>query len=133
MLHSDRFRYEAPSYPISGGVGGVGQNIARARNLILLFSSSVQNEAMVRLLKESRADGVHVEACACDRHQADSLRVVLTECVQSMPSIKDCVQGINSCPGRFSLATLRVVRYALTVCTKDAVFETMSLERPKLP
>jgi NADPH:quinone reductase-like Zn-dependent oxidoreductase/SAM-dependent methyltransferase len=87
------------SYVIPGGTGGIGRSMARwcadrgARNLILLSRSGAKSEAAQELVASLTAQGVHVEALACDTADEATLRAVLDDCLTRMPPIKGCMQS----------------------------------------
>lgn len=64
-----------------------------AKNLILLSRSGPRTDAARTLVEELRAQGVQVEAPACDVTCTDSLSTVLAHCAHTMPPIKGCIQG----------------------------------------
>ena len=87
------------SYIIAGGLGGLGQSMARwmagrgAKNLILLSRSTSHSEASMSLLKELRVKGIKVVTPPCDISDALVLASVLTDCKNTMPPIKGCIQS----------------------------------------
>ena len=64
-----------------------------ARHLILLSRSGPRTEAAATLLADLRAQGVRVEAPACDVSSHEALSQVLEVCAETMPRIKGCIQG----------------------------------------
>ena len=87
------------SYIISGGLGGVGQMVARwmarrgARNLILRSRSGPAGHDVGTFLAELRRDGVKVFAPSCDIRDIVALRGVIKECSTKFPPIRGCVQA----------------------------------------
>ncbi|KAJ5081201.1 hypothetical protein N7456_013439 [Penicillium angulare] len=87
------------TFVISGGLGGLGQNIASwlvdhgARHLLLLSRSGGQSEKGRALIKRLEENGAQVMAPACDISDETSLRNALSECDSNMPRIKGCFQA----------------------------------------
>ncbi|CAI6333724.1 unnamed protein product [Periconia digitata] len=87
------------TYVISGGTGGIGRSMTRwcaergARNLILLSRSGAKSEVAQELVSSLTAQGVNVEAPACDTANEGTLRAVLDDCLLRMPPIKGCMQA----------------------------------------
>lgn len=104
--------HDDATYVISGGLGGLGRNVARwmvsrgAKNLILLSRSGARNEAATVFLEELRAKGVCVEAPSCDIIDQDNLKAKIVQYAQTMPPIRGCVQGSMVLKARNFLANL---------------------------
>ena len=100
------------TYVISGGLGGLGQNIAHwladrgARNLLLLSRSGLQTSKAQELVKQLRARDVQVMAPSCDISDPESLQRALDDCRSQMPPFKGCIQA--------------------AMVLRDALFEAMS-------
>lgn len=78
----------------------------RARNLLLLSRSGVQNPKAQELVKQLRARDVQVMSPSCDISDSESLQRALDECRSQMPPFKGCVQA--------------------AMVLRDALFEAMS-------
>ncbi|RYC63993.1 hypothetical protein CHU98_g2250 [Xylaria longipes] len=87
------------SFVIVGGLGGLGQAIARwavargAKNLILLSRSGPVKAAAKRFLDEITPLCQHVAAPACDVADKQALERCIAKCLRYMPRIKGCIQG----------------------------------------
>jgi NAD(P)-dependent dehydrogenase (short-subunit alcohol dehydrogenase family) len=87
------------TYLLAGGFGGLARRTARwmasrgAKNLILLSRSGPHSVAAKLLLEDLQAQGIRVEAPACDITSKDSLSAVLAQCTRTLPTIKGCIQG----------------------------------------
>jgi short-subunit dehydrogenase len=87
------------SFVIVGGLGGLGQAIARwavargARNLILLSRSGPVNAAAKAFLEELAPLCQIVAAPACDVADEQALAKCIAECLVYMPKIKGCIQA----------------------------------------
>ena len=100
------------TYVISGGLGGLGRNIAHwladrgARNLLLLSRSGLQSPKAQELVKQLQAREVRIMIQSCDVSNQESLQKVLDRCRQQMAPIKGCIQA--------------------AMVLRDALYETMS-------
>lgn len=98
MLPTYNFDPDA-TYLIAGGLGGLGQSIARwmvsrnARNLILLSRSASQSETSRILVEEMESQGINLAIPSCDVSDKEALTLVLRECYKTMPPVKGCIQG----------------------------------------
>ncbi|KAI0600762.1 putative polyketide synthase [Biscogniauxia sp. FL1348] len=108
------------TYIIAGGLGGLGQSVARwlvnqgARNLILLSRSGGQSESSRSLVRRLTDQGAHVETPACDITDLKFLRTVIDQCMLTMPPIRGCIQAamvLHDAP--FELMTYDVWRKAI--------------------
>ena len=88
------------TYLIAGGLGGIGQSIARwlvrrgAKNLLLLSRSGPHGkEGAMALLREMREKRIQVECPVCDIADARALKSVIRQYSETMPSIKGCFQA----------------------------------------
>ncbi|KAI1641235.1 KR-domain-containing protein [Biscogniauxia mediterranea] len=87
------------TYVIAGGLGGLGQSVARwlvnqgARNLILLSRPGGQSETSRSLVRRLTDQGAHVETPACDITDLKSLRTAIDQCMLTMPPIRGCIQA----------------------------------------
>ncbi|ETS74933.1 hypothetical protein PFICI_13417 [Pestalotiopsis fici W106-1] len=88
------------TYLISGGLGGLGREIARwlvscgARYLILLSRSGPETEEAKELMNELTANNVLVEAKGCNVADAVALASVLAQCtLRGFPPIRGCIQA----------------------------------------
>ncbi|KAK5630340.1 hypothetical protein RRF57_006055 [Xylaria bambusicola] len=87
------------TYLIAGGLGGLGQEMARwlvsrgARFLILLSRSGLRNKDSVELVDQLKASGVVVEIPMCDVTDLASLQMVLQDCSQRMPPVRGCIHA----------------------------------------
>ncbi|KAI0460550.1 polyketide synthase [Xylaria acuta] len=87
------------SFVIAGGLGGLGQAIARwavdrgAKNLILLSRSGPVKAAAKAFLDEITPLCQNVVAPACDVADKQALERCIAECLTYMPRIKGCIQG----------------------------------------
>lgn len=87
------------TYVISGGLGGIGQSIAKlfvkqgARNLILLSRSGAVKQSAMQLVIDLEAYGAQIATPACDVSDKGALRDALDRCMETMPPIKGCIQG----------------------------------------
>jgi NAD(P)-dependent dehydrogenase (short-subunit alcohol dehydrogenase family)/acyl carrier protein len=87
------------TFVISGGLGGLGRNIARwladhgARHLLLLSRSGGQTEKGKDLIHQLEEKGVKVLAPMCDVSDELSVKNALLECRSRMPPIKGCIQA----------------------------------------
>ncbi|KAI1084493.1 putative polyketide synthase [Whalleya microplaca] len=101
------------SYVISGGLGDLGQCIARwmasrgARNLILFSRSGPRSEAAMTTVRDLQEFGVKVRTPLCNVADHSSLQAALQQ-IQDMPAIKGCVQAAGA--------------------LKDIMYENMSFE-----
>ncbi|KAI0199868.1 hypothetical protein F4808DRAFT_471302 [Astrocystis sublimbata] len=87
------------TYVITGGLGGIGRNLAvwmaslGARHLVLLSRSGVKSDTAKEVVAKLKKDGVEVYAPACDVSRAEEVGKV-TACVKAtMPPIKGCIHG----------------------------------------
>ncbi|KAF2875811.1 hypothetical protein BDV95DRAFT_591242 [Massariosphaeria phaeospora] len=64
-----------------------------AKNLILLSRSGPVTPAAEELLKDLRAQGVHVQASVCDITNKAELATTIQTCQMTMPPVKGCIQG----------------------------------------
>ena len=84
---------------ISGGLGGLGRNIAcwladqGARHLLLLSRSGGKTEKGKNHIKHLEEMGVKVLAPVCDISDKLSVENALRECRSHMPPIKGCIQA----------------------------------------
>lgn len=105
-----------------------------ARHLILLSRSGPKQESHLTLLDELRAQGVQVEAPACDVAVALSLSRTLSQCEATMPPIKGCIQAAMVLrvrvftPFQFFLSCKPPQTEALLTSEKDVLFEKMTIE-----
>lgn len=87
------------SFVIVGGLGGLGQAIARwavargAKNLILLSRSGPVKPTAKAFLDEITPLCQNVAAPACDVADKQALEICIAECLTYMPRIKGCIQG----------------------------------------
>lgn len=87
------------SFVIVGGLGGLGQAIARwavargAKNLILLSRSGAVKPSAKAFLEELAPLCHNVAAPACDVADKQALEKCIAECLAYMPKIKGCIQG----------------------------------------
>ncbi|CAG7934385.1 unnamed protein product [Penicillium olsonii] len=100
------------TYVIAGGLGGLGQNVARwmvscgARHLLLLSRSGAHNPGARSFVRELSAHRVNVLAPSCDITNRSMLEAVLGEASSTMPPIKGCIQA--------------------TMVLQDSMFESMT-------
>ncbi|KAI1749775.1 KR domain-containing protein [Xylaria castorea] len=86
-------------YLIAGGLGGLGQKIARwlvtrgARFLILLSRSGPRKKGSVELADQLKASGVVLETPMCDMTDLALLHMVLQDCSQRMPPVRGCIHA----------------------------------------
>ncbi|KAH7304047.1 putative polyketide synthase [Stachybotrys elegans] len=108
VLHSDA------TYVIAGGLGGLGQHMARwlvsrgARYLILLSRSGATKPSDYALKREFAGQGVQIETPACDIGQQQSLRSVIESLSKRLPPIRGCIQA--------------------SMVMEESIFEKMTLE-----
>ncbi|KAI3343756.1 polyketide synthase [Ustulina deusta] len=87
------------SFVIVGGLGGLGQAIARwavargAKNLILLSRSGPVKATAKVFLEEITPLCQNVAAPACDVADRQALERCIAECLTYMPGIKGCIQA----------------------------------------
>ena len=87
------------TYLIAGGLGGLGRSIASwmvdhgARYLILLSRSRTHSEEVTSFLEGLRDKGTIIATPPCDISNEAILATALSDCAQSMPPIKGCIQG----------------------------------------
>ncbi|KAF2969557.1 hypothetical protein GQX73_g4018 [Xylaria multiplex] len=87
------------SYVIVGGLGGLGQAIARwavargAKNLILLSRSGPVKPAAKAFLNDITPLCRHVATPACDVADRRALEMCVADCLAYMPRIKGCIQA----------------------------------------
>ncbi|KAI0444713.1 polyketide synthase [Xylaria telfairii] len=87
------------SFVIVGGLGGLGQAIARwavargAKNLILLSRNGPVKPAAKAFLDEITPLCQKVAAPACDVADKSALEICIAKCLTYMPRIKGCIQG----------------------------------------
>ncbi|KAI0198779.1 putative polyketide synthase [Astrocystis sublimbata] len=87
------------TYLIAGGLGGLGQEIARwlvsrgARFLILLSRSGLRKESAVEFVSQLTASKVVLETPICDVTDLASLHVVLQDCYKRMPPVRGCIHS----------------------------------------
>ncbi|KAL4909664.1 hypothetical protein BDW74DRAFT_42311 [Aspergillus multicolor] len=88
------------TYVISGGLGGLGLNIAiwladrGARYLLLLSRSGSKSPEAQQLVHDLGCRGVRALTPSCDIAVPESLQSTLDECkLQGMPPIKGCIQA----------------------------------------
>lgn len=87
------------TYLITGGLGGIGRNIALlladngAKHLCLLSRSGMRSDAQGAFLQQIRARGINVKVYQCDVSCQSSLRDTLTRCTKEdgMPPIKGII------------------------------------------
>jgi NAD(P)-dependent dehydrogenase (short-subunit alcohol dehydrogenase family) len=85
------------TYLISGGLGGLGRDIASwmvrcgVRHLVLLsrFGPRAQTESFVKSLRDQ---GVELATPACDITREDEIKAALEKCA-AMPPIRGCIQA----------------------------------------
>lgn len=84
---------------IAGGLGGLGQGIARwmvscgARYLLLLSRSGPRDEASAAFLQELADQQVTTVATPCDITNRSMLEAFLGAASHYMPRIKGCIQA----------------------------------------
>ncbi|KAI1129792.1 putative polyketide synthase [Nemania abortiva] len=87
------------TYVIAGGLGGLGQEIARwltargAKFMILLSRSGPRTPETREFVSTLQSEGVCLQTPACDISNAKSLASVLSACANSMPPIVGCIQA----------------------------------------
>ncbi|KAI0201376.1 polyketide synthase [Astrocystis sublimbata] len=87
------------TYVIVGGLGGLGQAIARwvvergARHLILLSRSGPTNPTAKAFLDEMTPACENVATPVCDVTDKQALEICIAECLTYMPKIKGCIQA----------------------------------------
>jgi NADPH:quinone reductase-like Zn-dependent oxidoreductase/SAM-dependent methyltransferase len=90
------------TYVIAGGLGGIGQSVARwmvskgAKHLLLLNRSGAKDATAIEFIKELTDAGVHVSAPRCDISKAEELSEVLRPYGTVKPAIRGCVQASMS-------------------------------------
>ena len=93
MFHSDA------SYIILGGLGGIGQFLARwmckhgAKNLIILSRSGGKHALAGKLSRDLEQAGCQIIMPACDITNAIAAERVLKEAMKIMPPIRGHIQG----------------------------------------
>jgi NAD(P)-dependent dehydrogenase (short-subunit alcohol dehydrogenase family)/acyl carrier protein len=87
------------SYLIAGGLGGIGRGIIRwmvrkgAKHLILPSRSGPQSQAAADAISELTALGAEIVAPKCDVSSEKELAALLTECKETMPPVKGCINA----------------------------------------
>lgn len=87
------------TYIISGGLGGLGRNIALwlvdhgARNLLLPSRSGSTSPKAQELVHELGRRGVRVLTPSCDIADAESLNSILEDSRKQLPPIRGCIQA----------------------------------------
>ncbi|KAI9931732.1 hypothetical protein MW887_010311 [Aspergillus wentii] len=100
------------SYVLAGGLGGIARSIAQwmasrgAKHLILLCRTI--SEAALKMTRQLGKKGCQAYVIQCDITDPDRLREVITECEETLPPIKGCIN--------------------CSVAWADGGFETMSHE-----
>ncbi|KAF2792074.1 hypothetical protein K505DRAFT_376303 [Melanomma pulvis-pyrius CBS 109.77] len=87
------------TYLITGGLGGLGQNIARwmasrgAKNLMLLSRQGKENKTAASLLADLNALGVNVFAPKCDISDEKAVTAVFQHARAHLPPLKGWIQA----------------------------------------
>lgn len=88
---------ERATYVIAGGLGGLGQSIARwmttrgARNLLLLSRSTVEETHATSFVHDMKVKGVRIDTSCCDISSKETLRNILKS--SKLPPIRGCIQA----------------------------------------
>lgn len=118
---------ENETYVLVGGLGGLGQSIARwmfsrrARHLIIISRGGASTEAAQKLVKELSNQGCEIKAIACDVSDKVVLEQTIADCQKDMPPIKGCIQGamqLKVCPCPACLFSILFSRPLLIVLTE---------------
>lgn len=98
---------EDSSYIIIGGLGGLGQSLARwmikygAKNLIILSRSGKRHALAGKLSADLEQAGCRVIMPECDIKDGALVEQVLNNAAKSMPPIRGAIQGamvLNASP-----------------------------------
>lgn len=87
------------TYVVSGGFGGLGQEIIRwmvsqgARNLIVTSRQGAVDASAKALVADLEEQGIKILGPACDITDQASLLSAIKSCLTEMPPIKGCIQG----------------------------------------
>ncbi len=87
------------TYVVSGGFGGLGQEIIRwmvkqgARNLIVTSRRGAVEESAEALVVDLRREGVKIVAPSCDITDKKALENVISSCLCQMPPVRGCIQA----------------------------------------
>lgn len=87
------------TYVVSGGFGGLGQEIIRwmvnrdAKNLIVTSRRGAVDESATSLVASLQREGVKIAAPACDITDKKALAQVISSCLSEMPPVRGCVQA----------------------------------------
>ncbi|TVY91443.1 Reducing polyketide synthase [Lachnellula willkommii] len=93
-----KFTSEA-TYVISGGFGGLGQEIIRwmvdqgARNLIVTSRRGAVEESAKKLVVDLQDGGVKIATPACDITDKKALQNIISSCLSQMPPVRGCIQA----------------------------------------
>ncbi|VUC26597.1 unnamed protein product [Clonostachys rosea] len=93
-----KFNSEA-TYVVSGGFGGLGQEIIRwmvgqgVKNLIVTSRKGAVEESAKALVASLQAQGVNIATPACDITNKDALERVISSCAGQMPPARGCIQA----------------------------------------
>jgi NADP-dependent 3-hydroxy acid dehydrogenase YdfG len=87
------------TYIIAGGLGGLGQSLARllvrngANNLVFLSRSGARSVDAQKLMENLAATHVVAKSYECDISDENALKGVLQQCSEEMPPIKGIIQS----------------------------------------
>ncbi|CAG9950403.1 unnamed protein product [Clonostachys rosea f. rosea IK726] len=93
-----RFNSEA-TYVVSGGFGGLGQEIIRwmvrqgVKSLVVTSRRGAVDESAKALVAELRSQGVTIATPACDITSKGTLESVISSCLLQMPPVRGCIQA----------------------------------------
>lgn len=104
------------SYMIAGGLGGVGQHIARwmarlgARNILLLSRRGVAHPDAQKLVNELAVYGTRITPYACDISNAEQVQQTILHASKIMPPIRGIIQAAMALSVRLNVFADKCMR-----------------------
>ena len=87
------------TYVLSGGLGGLGQEIARfmaahgAKHILILARRTIDDEGRSKLEGELGSSGASVRIETCDITNSSRVRNVAKRCLQTIPPVRGVIQA----------------------------------------
>ena len=119
------------TYIIAGGFGDLGRCLAKwmvargAKNLILFSRSGPCTPAARQMIQDFEEKSVIVQALQCDITDSESLKSTLEVCMQTMPTIKGCIQASGVLKVRFTASR---TRSEADLKSQDVMYLNMTLD-----